>query len=140
MAITPEVLGHPSNPKRVLGPYEMSSKDGRKIVILMYEDGRRKTTAFARYLMECHLGRVLDPRDEVDHINQDCSDDRLENLQVLPTAVHRRKGHKEAEWYHFDCPACGIAARKPMGRVRHNWKLGKVGPYCSRRCAGKMHH
>ena len=39
---------------RVYGPYKQ--KDGRYFVILIYEDGTRKTTAYARYLMEQHLG------------------------------------------------------------------------------------
>lgn len=44
-----------------------------------------------RWLMEQHLGYVLDSTVEVDHKNRNRSDNRLENLQVLNKSDHRRK-------------------------------------------------
>jgi hypothetical protein len=44
-----------------------------------------------RWLMEQKLGRLLEPQEEVDHINSNRSDNRPENLQVLDRAAHRVK-------------------------------------------------
>jgi 5-methylcytosine-specific restriction endonuclease McrA len=49
-----------------------------------------------RLLMERHLGRPLTAAEEVDHINSDRSDNRLENLQVLAKGAHRKKTGADA--------------------------------------------
>lgn len=48
-----------------------------------------------RYVMECHLGRKLEPKEVVHHINLDRTDNRIENLMLFPTnsehiAYHRK--------------------------------------------------
>lgn len=43
-----------------------------------------------RYLMEQHLGRKLDSKEVVHHINGDPRDNRLENLQVMSLSEHGR--------------------------------------------------
>ena len=43
-----------------------------------------------RYLMEQHLGRKLDRNEQVHHINGDCRDNRIENLQVLTNSEHQK--------------------------------------------------
>lgn len=43
-----------------------------------------------RYLMEQHLGRKLDRNEQVHHINGDCLDNRIENLQVLTNSEHQK--------------------------------------------------
>lgn len=44
--------------------------------------------AYYRAVMEAHLGRTLRPDEQIHHINGDPSDDRLENLQLLPMGRH----------------------------------------------------
>jgi len=48
-----------------------------------------------RWIMEQALGRHLTSQEEVDHINTDRADNRLENLQVLSRGDHRRKTGKD---------------------------------------------
>lgn len=123
--------------ERVFGPY-MDSTGRRRIVLLHFKDGTRKTTAHARWLMECHLGRELDRWDEtVDHIDGDPLNDSLDNLQLLTLADNIRKSAPDAEMFRFVCPECGEEAVKPARNVRGNKKKCRTGPYCGRRCAGR---
>lgn len=121
---------------KVYGPYP-NKKSGRKYVVIHYGDGRTKSTAYARYLMEQHLGRELRADETVDHINDDCTDDRLENLQVLTDFANKSKSARRQVkgWVTFVCPACGTTATKEARHVRYNRKRGSAGPFCSKRCA-----
>ena len=122
---------------KIYGPY--TRKDGRKHICIVHDDGRKQTKSYPRYLLEQHLGRELLPEEHVDHINNDPVDNRIENLQILSqidnskkaAALHPRK------MYSFYCSCCGKETVKELGQVKHNWKLGKSGPYCGRQCAGK---
>lgn len=120
------------------GPY--TRPDGRKHVI-HYDGKTRRTQSYPRYLMEQHLGRKLEPWEEVDHINDDCTDDRIENYQILTKPENIEKSHTPADFYNFICPVCEKEAAIPMSRYKHNQVVqGKAGPYCSKSCAGKIHH
>ena len=53
-----------------------------------------KTVREHRWIMENHLGRKLEKWEHVHHINDDSSDNRLENLEVLSNSDHQRKEYK----------------------------------------------
>lgn len=57
----------------------------------IYVDGKRVREH--RWLMEQHLGRKLEKWEHVHHINDDSSDNRIENLEVLSNSDHQRKEH-----------------------------------------------
>jgi 5-methylcytosine-specific restriction endonuclease McrA len=44
-----------------------------------------------RWVVEQFLGRYLTTREQVDHINQDKTDNRIENLQLLSPEAHTIK-------------------------------------------------
>lgn len=50
-----------------------------------------KQVRLHRWIMEQHLARKLEHWEHVHHINDDSSDNRLENLEVLSNADHQRK-------------------------------------------------
>jgi hypothetical protein len=75
---------------KVYGPY-VRKADGRRIVIIKYDDGSRTTKTLARFLMEQKLGRELSYNETVDHDNDDLTDDRIDNLQVLSRSDNARK-------------------------------------------------
>jgi len=74
---------------KIYGPY--LRKDGRKHIVIVHDDGLKQTQSYPRYLMEQHLGRRLLDNETVDHINEDFTDDRLENLQLLTRGENAAK-------------------------------------------------
>src|SRR5712691_11383230 len=125
---------------KVYGPYLRA--DGRRHVIWYdTETGKRTTQSYSRLLMEPHLGRKLLECEQVDHINEDGSDDRIENYQLMSQIENIRKSAKQPEYGWFVCPWCKVEFKRLMSYYRKNQiKCGKSGPYCSRQCAGKMHN
>lgn len=118
---------------KVYGPYRRP--DGRQHVI-HYDGKHKRTQSYPRYLMEQHLGRSLESWEEVDHINNDPTDDRIENFQLLTKPENIKKSAKKAEWDFCICPTCKVDFFARSAVVRGNRKQGKRGPYCSKKCAG----
>lgn len=121
---------------KVYGPY--TRKDGRKHVIYVSESGKRKTESYPRFLLK-QAGIPLSETDTVDHIDNDKTNDALDNLQVLSSAENAKKAMqlRPRKWFQFVCPVCNSEATKPLNFVLNNRRQGKKGPFCSRRCAGK---
>lgn len=122
---------------KLYGPY--TRKDGRKHIV-WYDraTGVRVTQSYPRYLMEQHLGRQLEEWETVDHINEDYTDDRIENLQLLTIEENAAKSASfkpSEELYEFNCPVCGKLTAKKMRNVKANKKKGCAGPFCGKKCA-----
>lgn len=86
---------------------------------------------YSRFLMQEALGRELTYDETVDHIDEDFTNDSLENLAILTRAENAAKSvrlRRVVEWYEFQCPQCGSFAKKEARKVRHNRKQGKAGP------------
>ena len=121
---------------KIYGPY--TGKDGRQRIIV-YENGKRTTVSYPKYLLEQKLGRPLLPDETCDHIDGDFTNNSLDNLQVLSRIDNIRKhaSLKPREKATFTCPECLASFTTYMNDARHNRKQGKAGPFCSRSCAGK---
>lgn len=72
-----------------LGP---ENRDGKRyrIVQLRGPDGET-ITGLHRIIAASALGRWVDRKDEVDHINHDPSDNRAENLEIVSPSVNRER-------------------------------------------------
>ena len=81
----------------VLGPY--LRKDGRKHIVLnnsyapKFTKGKTKTISYPKVLMEIKLGRRLLENETVDHIDEDISNDRYSNLQILTRQQNAAKSN-----------------------------------------------
>lgn len=77
------------------GPYKR--KDGRKHVILYRQtrDGRqiRKTISYPKLLIECRIGRKLKSHETADHKDEDFTNNRWKNLQILSRSKNASKSH-----------------------------------------------
>jgi len=122
--------------EKTFGPY--TRPDNRKIVIVVYETGNRRTVSYPKWLMEQHLGRQLDKNTEtVDHIDRNHSNDQLSNLRIVERKQHSADDTRRVKLVDFTCSMC----RKPFQRsprlVRDKNKKGSRGIFCSRQCSGK---
>ncbi len=115
--------------------YKVWHKKQKRWYAILYVKGHTTTMSWARYTMTLHLGKMIDSTLEVDHINGDRSDDRVENLQLLDHAANARKSARPKTLVTLVCPYC----KKDFTRPRNNTHLVKGGnpTHCSRRCATK---
>lgn len=79
-------------PKKTFGPYR--GKDGRARVVHWFEGDRTSSESYPRYLWRQHRGEIPSGMD-IDHINGDRTDDRLENYQLLSRGENVRKAYRE---------------------------------------------
>lgn len=82
-------------PKR--GPYNPSRKVVNKKYIYCYAPehpnavgGKKLYVAEHRLIMEMHIGRYLSHCEIVHHINEDTTDNRIENLELLTPSEHSK--------------------------------------------------
>lgn len=122
--------------------YILNSQDRNSVAIHNIDDGKHfKTISLAKYMMEVHLKRYLDIDEEVDHINNIKSDDRIENFQILTRKENIRKHAKEIKRGKFlvelICP-CG----QQFIKEKYNTHLCKsrksINTYCSQECKYKL--
>lgn len=122
---------------RIYGPY--LRKDGRKHIIAIFPDKKRKTVSYPKYLVEVSLNRYLDINETVDHIDGNFENDNLSNLRVVDRVQHAREDAKRNSEQAFCCPVCKIKfvlSGNKISKAKSNRKKGNAGPFCSRRCAG----
>lgn len=108
-------------------------KDHRKRVSLYKKNGKSKWITYARYLWEDVNGKVPDGF-EVDHINNDKTDDRLENFQLLTREENIKKHNstRERALIQMICPICG----KEFSFEKRNLST-HPNPCCSKQCGYK---
>lgn len=124
----------------VYGPY-ISKRDGRKRVIIVYDDKSKTTRSLARFMYEQENGKI-DPALTVDHVDENPFNDVMENFQLLTRSENAKKARQFkqlTEWYEGVCLECNKLFMKPMRQIRHNQgSQNKPGPFCGKSCAGRF--
>ncbi|CAM6004233.1 unnamed protein product [Sphagnum balticum] len=122
---------------KVHGPYKRKS-DGRSIVIVIDNNGRRRTVSYPKWLMEMQVGRPLDPNLEtVDHIDSNIDNNDLNNLRIVPRNEHSSDDTRRVKPVKFTCAWCDQEFERSPRLVRDKSRKNKAGPFCSRACAGR---
>lgn len=119
---------------KVYGPY--TRKDKRKHVIILYDDGRRRTVSYPKFLMEQHLGRELGPDVTVDHLDRNFDNNEISNLRLRPRSPHATEDVHRVERIAVECIWCGERMERSPSALDRNARLGKAGPFC-KSCAGR---
>ena len=113
-------------------------KDGRKFIVYKGEDNKYHSKAYARYLMEQHLGRKLTNEEEVHHKDHNKMNDVIENLEVKNKTAHRRE-HNIKPIIIEHCYICGsniiVDSRKRANHYRNKNKNPDKW-FCSKHCSG----
>jgi hypothetical protein len=121
---------------KIHGPYKR--QDGRQIVIVIEDDGSRRTVSYPKWLLELQLGRRLDPNMEtVDHIDSNFDNNNLDNLRIMPRKEHSTEDTRRVKHVKFNCAWCQNEFERSPRLVRDKARKNKAGPFCSRQCAGK---
>ena len=116
--------------------YVSINKDPRRVATLRkYSTKESKTMSYAKYLYTSFYKCEICKGDEVDHINGDKLDDRIENLQIISQGYNRKKDHKHKEMVELKCPICGIKFLYDKRNLSTH-----TNPCCSRRCGGIKSH
>ena len=107
-------------------------------VVLQHTDGRLQTVSYPKYLMEVHLGYLLEKDETVHHKDDDFTNNDMNNLEILKRGPHARQDHIKirSKSEKVKCVWCG-------GRFKISWyqiQKGRdkfAGPFCSKHCVGE---
>ena len=129
-------LEYPYNKDWKLG-YLVKNGEERRTVILYNSHKDRSSTAYARYLVSTSLGRYLSKEEQVDHIDNDKTNDQITNLQILlPLANSQKEAKRRGKLVvEMLCHSCGAVFQRRRGNsCRIPSKKGRIfscTPTCS---------
>lgn len=107
---------------RVYGPYvsKRGKLKGRRSVMIVRDDGSRRGMLYSRFLMQQKLGRELSSDEHVDHIDEDFTNDDIDNLQILSPAENVRKS--------------SLGRPSPLKGIEKGWTHGTMNGWQKKKC------
>lgn len=115
--------------------YVAINKEPRRVATLRDNNGNMTSMSYAKYLYTSYYKCDVDKENNVDHINGDKMDDRIENLQVISKRYNIQKDHKRREMVIMVYPVCNKEFLFPKRNLS-----SRPNPCCSRRCGGIKSH
>jgi len=86
-----------------------------------------------RVVMADHIGRTLKKGEQVHHLNEDKSDNRIENLELTNISEHISKYHPSkkdlSKWTVVACLNCDVVFAERIKKIQKNPSC-----FCSRSC------
>lgn len=123
--------------------YLTTTSEGRKSITLVRNDGFVTSVSYARYIMATHVGYYIPDGFEVDHKDNDRTNDDINNLQLLTPEQNRLKqalrAEEEKEYRGYECAYCGISFLITFSEAKKRMSQGVVYAFCGRSCAAKLH-
>ena len=120
---------------KVRNAYVVTNPEPRRVCIMVYHDGTKHSMSYAKYLYTSYYKTEIPEGEQIDHINGDKMDDRIENLQKVSKEYNLMKDLKKGETVELECPVC----HKKFLYPKHNLSTHK-NPCCSRKCGGIKSH
>lgn len=121
--------------KGVVAIYVTTNKEPRRVATMKYQNGEIHSMSYAKYLYTSYYKCDVANGDEVDHINNDKMDDRIENLQVISKKQNNSKKPIRKTFVELVCPVCGEKFIFLKSNISTH-----PNPCCSRKCGGVKSH
>lgn len=125
--------------KSVYKPFGTVSilKNGRRIIYFTKLDGTQTGTSYARYLLSVKLGYFISDEYQVDHIDNNRTNDDVDNLQPLKYIDNIKKYHKYykeniQKTYELKCKQC--FKNYIVNQQTYTSTLNNKNTYCSKDC------
>lgn len=115
--------------------YVVENKEPRRVCIMVYYDGTKHSMSYAKYLYTSYYKCDVPKGEQIDHINGDRMDDRIENLQKVSKEYNLLKDKKGKTMIELTCPVCGKQFLFPSRNLSTH-----PNPCCSRKCGGIKSH
>lgn len=115
--------------------YVNINKEPRRVATIRKPNKEMHSMSYAKYLYTSYYKCDIAEGDQIDHINGDKMDDRIENLQIISGNYNILKDKKSKEMIEVICPVCGNKFLFPKRNLSTH-----PNPCCSRRCGGIKSH
>lgn len=134
------VLQPPFN-QRWMNGYLQTHESGRRYVCLYNSQDDRTIISYARYLMCVKIGQMIPEGYEVDHRDDDYTNDDINNLQIVTKEYNLLKEHYryimfEQEHIGLVCACCETPYLLTERQWKQKMKESKSGlAFCSHECS-----
>lgn len=123
--------------------YLRINSEGRRVVDLYNSEIDRTTTSYARYIYTVYLGYDIPPGYEVDHIDNDKTNDCLWNLQLLTEKENiekeKARAAEECIFYGHRCTYCNDQFVLDSSEQNKRLSTSKTGlAFCSKYCSANF--
>lgn len=120
---------------KVKAAYVVTNPEPRRVCVMVYWDGTKHSISYAKYLYTSFYCCDIPKGEEIDHINGDKMDDRIENLQRISKEYNMLKDKEGKKMVECVCPVCGTKFIYPKCNLSTH-----PNPCCSRHCGGIKSH
>jgi len=115
------------------GYYTFTLNRGRRSVIIHGFKEKRIKINYSKYLMCVKEKRILDPYEHVHHIDEDKTNDTIDNLEILLHPNHSKIHSPDFGMMNIICAGCGIGFEIKVSKYRDRIKRS-LNLHCSAEC------